>query len=359
MKNFFTMQVAGYAILLIALLNTACNHSTEPLEIKDPRAYTWTVDTLDYPGSFQTMMLRIWGSSPSNVYVVGDNDQPGPGTMFRFDGRRWSTTGFYATEGGSIAGTVEFIDICGFASNSVFAVGDRFDADFNRTSLIIHFNGQLWSELQAGRGDFLQCVGGADPNDLWAGGGWISSLYHIRNLQPQFIGTDSAMVFGDIAGADPSDLYAVAYRVSVAMDSTYHYLLHYDGVSWRMEDAFVETPGASPPTFGSDGLWVDGASGTFYSAGLGGVFLKTSSGWEKTLDTGPYPVLSVFGTSRSNIFAVGESRIVYHFNGSDWKQLTEFQTLTNSFYYSGVWTDGKEAFILGNDSHRSYVAHGR
>lgn len=38
---------------------------------KDPRTYSWTADTLSYPGFFQTLVYDMWDSSANDVYAVG------------------------------------------------------------------------------------------------------------------------------------------------------------------------------------------------------------------------------------------------------------------------------------------------
>ncbi len=79
-----------YCILCCCLIVAfACKKDSPeepPKEIpKDPRTYTWTVDTIAYPGSFQTTMRAIWGSAPNDVYVVGHNERGGLGKMFHYD----------------------------------------------------------------------------------------------------------------------------------------------------------------------------------------------------------------------------------------------------------------------------------
>jgi hypothetical protein len=59
--------------------------SVGPHFFYNPRIYTWHVDALDFPGSFQTLMRSILGSSPKYAYVVGHNSLP-LGKMFKFDG---------------------------------------------------------------------------------------------------------------------------------------------------------------------------------------------------------------------------------------------------------------------------------
>ncbi len=64
-----------YILLSISLIIQGCKDSGVDVQpVKDPRTYTWTADTLEYPHSAQTLMYRIWGSSFKDVYVVGHND---------------------------------------------------------------------------------------------------------------------------------------------------------------------------------------------------------------------------------------------------------------------------------------------
>ncbi|MEK9137669.1 MAG: hypothetical protein AAB393_11150, partial [Bacteroidota bacterium] len=350
--------------LTVSMCYLSCKKDTppEPPTSKDPRTYTWTVDTIAAPGSLQTSMRDIWGSSPTNVYVVGHNER-GFGKMFHYDGHSWQMVRLVTAEGGLIRGPIDLAAIHGFAPNDIYAVGqwdsvDVFTGRMFHYSLIIHFDGHNWREIPSARGGILQAVGGAATSDLWAGGGFGPSLYHIRNQQTVLIGNDTLLLYIDFAGINPSNVIALAYKFSPLYDSTYHYSFHWDGNSWRLEDTFIETYGGPPHTFGGYSLWGDKPTGRIYSAGRG-VFVKSFTGWEKILDSPSYDLLSIFGSSEQNIFTVGAGRIVFHYNGSDWKQLTELQSLTSSFYYSGIWTDGVEAFIVGHGAGKSYVLHGK
>lgn len=83
-----TQRLATVLSILFLMLQMSCKEKIVGPEFKDPRTYTWIIDTLAYPGSFQTSMQDIWGSSPNDVYVVGHNDR-GFGKMFHFDGKQW------------------------------------------------------------------------------------------------------------------------------------------------------------------------------------------------------------------------------------------------------------------------------
>ena len=63
--------------------------------VKGPRQFTWTVDTLAYPNTFQTTMGRIWGSSPRDVYTVGHSSVGAHGAMYHYDGETWKPINFH------------------------------------------------------------------------------------------------------------------------------------------------------------------------------------------------------------------------------------------------------------------------
>lgn len=141
------------ALILLSLIFVSCNETPPgppPLPpAKDPHTYTWTTDTLAFPNRKQTLMSDSWASSPTDVYVVGYNDQPGPGTMYHYDGMRWSTTHFHAAEGGSMAGAVSLAAIIGFSANEIWLVGERLYGNspaYVDSSLLIHFDGENWRE---------------------------------------------------------------------------------------------------------------------------------------------------------------------------------------------------------------------
>ena len=63
------------------------------------------------------------------------------------------------------------------------------------------------------------------------------------------------------------------------------------------------------------------------------------------------------GISDESIFVAGTLGEVWHYNGKDWFQYKEL--LNPDITYSGVWTDGKEVFIVGYDLPYSFVFHGK
>ena len=129
---FFLLIVSAFFLVHICCER---DFSTLPMK-KNPREYTWTMDTLAYPGSFQTSMYDIWGSASCNVYVVGHNDQ-GAGLMFHFDGRSWTDVKLHIVQGGTISGAIDLGAIHGFGPDDIWAVGNRFEKNPTPPQIIL------------------------------------------------------------------------------------------------------------------------------------------------------------------------------------------------------------------------------
>jgi hypothetical protein len=319
------------------------------------RDYVWTVDTIAYPGSFQTTMRDIWASSPTDVYIVGHNDQPGPGTMFRYDGTRWSTTRFHAAEGGGVAGPVSLSSIYGFGPNDIYAVGQRFQTNpnpppnFLDSSLIIHFDGSQWSEAQLPRrGRQLIGIGATGSSTMWAGGTFGTS-YNRDGTTWNIVPSDTTFWFADFA-ADESGTYATAYFPRPGFWEK-DFFLRWSGSTWMIADSF--SLGLVPAHFGIYALC--NIAGTLYSAGLG-VFRRNGSSWEKAFESYE-TVIGLYGTRKEHIFAVGTTSSIYHYNGIDWYKYPQFNT--TSVLCSAVWCSENEVFVVGSDGNKTIVYHGK
>ncbi|MGA3246442.1 MAG: hypothetical protein ABSE41_17615 [Bacteroidota bacterium] len=62
MKRYPTLMSMKFAIWIctaLILFQAGCKNNPIDSPIKNPREYTWTIDTLAYPGSYQTLMYAI------------------------------------------------------------------------------------------------------------------------------------------------------------------------------------------------------------------------------------------------------------------------------------------------------------
>jgi len=343
------MEVSKQIVLLSFLVAVSgCKHVSEPPVVKSPREYTWTIDTLAYPNSFQTSMRDIWGSSANDVYVVGHNDQAF-GKMWHYDGSRWEPVRLHILEGGPLPNIGSLSAIYGFSANDIWAVGEKIfynpnpPPNFLDSSLIIHYDGVKWSEHKVS-GRALTSVWGSSPSDIWVGGR-DGLIHHFNGSVWQRVALDSSLQSLDyplqilsIGGFSGADVYATAAKPDQVppIDSTVIYLYHFNGEGWSREDSLLSTVGLDRWQFGPRLRMIGSA---LYSAG-GGVFRKEAGGWLRLLDD--RRVGAVAGVSGDNLFAAGNK--VYHYNGVDWylyRQLPDFNAIGTS-----VWTDGTEVFVV-------------
>jgi hypothetical protein len=137
--------------------------------------------------------------------------------------------------------------------------------------------------------------------------------------------------------------------VTQPLDSSFYYLYRFNGLSWTIIDSTLQGTGQN--RFGPQVTVIDQK---LYS-GSGGVWEWTGNGWNR-LFNGSWN-FRVGGSSRDNLFACGGMASLYHYNGSDWKKIDLPVSDEVAFY--DVWTDGREAFIVGHDGNRTFIAHGK
>lgn len=316
------------------------------------RDYVWSIDTLTYPGSFQTNMRSMYGTGSDNVYIVGHNDI-NRGKMYRYNGQQWSAVVLTASEGGSIQGAIDLTEIHGSGPNDIWAVGeetyyDPITMQFSDSSLIIHYDGSQWRKVNIPKRRALYCVWAVAPNQVFAGSAdGVLYQYDGASWTTFELGE---FFFSSIAGISVTQAYAMGHRNEVVppIDSSGSFLFRFNGNSWVVIDSVMSIPGSPPRHFG---FRLISYSGSLYSSGLD-IYKYENSVWRKLFD-GPVATFSAFGSN--NIIAVGES--VFHFNGQDWYEYLQFRTSDAGYW--GCYFSGEEVFVVGTNGFISFILHGK
>ena len=175
-----------YIIIILAVVTVitvfySCKDNPVTPDIKPGRRdYTWTVDTLFIPFTY---LERIWGSSPNDVWAIGqggDKDK----IIYHYDGNKWSNDGksrpaepfalwgfgpddvwiggygpLFHYDGTDWQKDFEYInpdltrygiqDIWGDSPDNVWAVGFA-DSSNVRKGIIFHYNGIKWNRINIG-----------------------------------------------------------------------------------------------------------------------------------------------------------------------------------------------------------------
>lgn len=184
---------------------------------------TWSLQyTLDEPYTF---LNSVWGTSGSNVFAVGGYDkylgQGGVeyrGYIYHYDGSTWVKQ--YGVEHPT------FANIWGSSASDIFVVGHD---NYTGRGTFFHYDGTSWQpqyETPANMGEiFMLSVGGASASDVYAAGyiRSVTGLFHYDgeawSLVPD--GVFSPVLAG-IWAASANDVFVVGTSGTV---------LHYDGNS--------------------------------------------------------------------------------------------------------------------------------
>ncbi len=340
------------ALLLFTLsLSVTCEKSpTGPELTKDPRTYTWTIDTL-YIFPNQILLDRIWGTSANNLYAVG-HSSGSAGTMWHFDGNKWTNVKLGQFEGGTIPAPFDLKDIHGLSGDNIFAVGNR-PPFISGASFIIHFDGNKWTEQHAPSESYsLLSVWMNASNDVWACG-WNGTLLHYDGIQWK---KDSVVVsmppgatfqLTSIARTPSGEMLMLgaAYEVippEMFLRWTYYFFRRGNNV-WTLHDTFVRSEGDRGGKWGAFRLAVL-PTGTVYSVDSYGLFQWNGTQWIKRYSN-IKNTAAVFGTDDNNLFVAGAIGLLVHYNGTDWFEYSAL--VRQNTHYAGGWVDENQAFVLG------------
>lgn len=181
MKDKILLAVA----LTIITITTSCN--SNPLETPiapGRRDYTWTVDTIN-PGYDYASLGRIWGSSPTDVWAVGDGNALF--RMFYYDGYKWTSYYKEPTNPLEIIGPTS---IWGTAKNNVWMA--------SRNSTIWRwYDGKQWT---------------------------LYGEYKVEGYD--------RLIINNFDGISSNDIYGVGFA-----DNSNNYeaiIMRYDGTNWKL-----------------------------------------------------------------------------------------------------------------------------
>lgn len=271
---------------------------------------TWAID-----GSFggPSPSRAIWGSSPSNIVVVGDG-----GSMRRFDGTSWSTvTQRTGTSLTTLTG----------AGSTSFAFGD---------GVAVQQSGATSSLLFSAPG--LTSVWGVDPNTAFAVGG-DGAIWRYGNGAWQLQPTGALTSFTDVWAASATQALAIGrHPVSGVAES-----FRFDGTNWQRVDMSNSASAVS--------LWGSSMTNVVAGSPFGPLQRYDGTSWSPASGATPTNMVALWGTSATDFLIVGSGGYAARFNGAG--VVTPLSTGTTDALVS-VWGSSPTNYYVGSNGNGFY-----
>ncbi len=357
----YTMHrfILHFALASLLILAASCTKE-EPVQPPPPpptepdtttHEYTW--ETI-YIGDAQSYLSDVFAVSDTDVWAVGEiylKDSTGKldQRMYNaahFDGMRWNImrVKFYWQGDSDYA---QLLSIFGYSSQNVW-VGSSSPG---------RWDGKKWSLLPVtGIHDgWINRMFGRNPNELYMVGTNGASSY-FDGVRFQKMETNTTIDLTDVYG-NANEVWAVGGH-SFGKDGI---VMRKSNLSWEKDDTLS--------TWSVHSIWCDekGLGGNGFLVFAGDGIRYYDSTWKKPPDEltggrlgfGSLYFNAVRGTSRKNVFAVGEFGIVLHFNGRTWHMYDELFCYPKVFILKSVSITTNKVFIVGVDNSRGFVLIGK
>lgn len=268
-------------------------------------------------------LRAVWASSPSSAFAAGSGRL---GVFLRYDGQRWSEMTPPAVDPMPLELDIAPHALWGSSASDVFAVGVMVPENTLHNAYIAHFDGTAWSRMSYPRSDWLELVDvwGSSATNVYAVG-----IFHVYDSEPsddravilRYDGSTWSEVLREpnlllrkIWVSPTEEVYATGTTLALDAGGTPQLgvgaIMHFNGTSWaRMTSPTTERLGAIWGTASNDFFVLAGGDGPFGSSGTVWHFDGTS--WTER-DTGVNSLYAIWGSSASDVFAVGENGNAVH-----------------------------------------------
>jgi len=146
---------------------------------------------------------------------------------------------------------VNLVNIWGTSSSDVFAVGVG--------GMILHYDGSTWSIMDSGTANELLGIWGTSSSDVYAvGTGGLVLHYDGNDWSSMTSGTTSELI--SIGGSSASDVFAVG---AVAGPLGYASILHYNGSTWSDMTGDINNMNGEINYYLLNGVWGSSPSDVF------------------------------------------------------------------------------------------------
>ena len=269
----------------------------------------WAFETT--PPTGNAPFYDVWGTSRSNVWVVGNGD------IFHYDGMSWTSIPNPVAQGTLRA-------IWGSASTDVWAVG--YDTAQTR-GLVLRYNGSSWAPTGSPSifdNQSFTAINGSGPRDIWLAGN--EKVFHFGATATW---DEVVMPDGGVTNIEaiwtPNPTYG--WMLGRAGE-----VLQLSAGGWSRIADYPETWFQSVAGTSANDVWAIAWTGPLLTTNK--LFRNTGSGWVD----GPAAALPImndaFVRSSQDAWFVGWSGVIAHYDGST---LTPDATVPTQEILQAVW----------------------
>ena len=257
----------------------------------------------------------VFAVSADDVFAVGDS-----GTILRRTGGTWS--------GMDSGTTVRLQGLWGASSSDVWATG--------LSGTILHFDGTAWSPAIPASAAEVDAVWGSSPSDVWFVGS--GTVQHWNGTSISIAGSFGGSLIA-VSGTGPQDVWITGENAG---------LRHWNGSTWSLVSTGVGTATYfTVLAIATNNVWVSDLMSTRETVNFaGGRWIPRS-----TMST---VFNSVAAVAANDLWAVGSSSKVGHWNGTSW---ASDQPIGNFGSLWSVTTAPGNLWLVGDGgviAHRSF-----
>jgi len=294
-------------------------------------------------------LFSVWGTSATNAWAVGSNAygtaaESATSVILHWDGTSWSTAQTLAA--------TELWSVWGSGANDVWAVG----ASDPGAGLFVHWNGTTWTSTASSAASVLYGVWGSNATDVWAVGNLDvrpdgSSAENDGTFVPEILrwnGLGWSIAYNNGGGAVMSSAQASVWGTSPSdvWVATGAAPLHWNGAGWA---AVAWSQATGPTAFGGTAtgdVW--GTVGTQMEHWNDSAWMPSTVAGIASPGTTPVTLESVWASSSSDVWAVGEGGALAHFDGSAWSTVSPMPNLDAAWAISAndAWAVGSAGSAL-------------
>ncbi|MEA1958090.1 MAG: hypothetical protein U9N44_00225, partial [Chloroflexota bacterium] len=265
-------------------------------------------------GPYDCTPADIWGTSSSNVFVVGNG-------VFHYDGKSWSKMDFQYNS------WLEAIS--GDSPNNIYAVG----GNPGYSGKIFHCNGNSWVEELWGPDievyeSYLNDIWVGSPSNIFAVG-INGTIIHNEGSDWKQIMSPTTSELISVWGISHSNVFAIG------MDST---ILNFNSSACNIIE--VDYNGELSGVYGisSNNTFAYGSTLLQYNGSI----------WTEMTEMSGSHLIDMWSTPTNDLLAVSSSGIIYQYDGSHWNVSSNSETPKS---LNAAWgTSPTDIFAISSDT---------